>query len=84
MNGPEEPIPPEFGVIVTADHLIAHSEKPMGMTGEQDALVVKDRGTGWLECFPLASKSADDAYLALQDLRGPKGYTSSWAIHGSL
>ena len=74
VDGPEEPIPPEFGIIVTADHLIAHSEKSMGMTGEQDALVVKDRGTGWLECFPLATKSADDAYLAIQDLRGPKGY----------
>ena len=74
VDGPEEPIPPEFGIIVTADHLIAHSEKSMGMTGEQDALVVKDRGTGWLECVPLASKSADDAYLALQDIRGPKGY----------
>ena len=35
-------------------------------------MVLKDRFSGWRDCYPKASKSADDAYAALLDFQGPK------------
>ena len=35
------------------------------------ALVIRDVGTGWLDCYPVPSKSADDTYTALQHAFGP-------------
>ena len=35
--------PKKFGDLVNADHIIAHSDEAMGLTGERDALAVVDR-----------------------------------------
>ena len=34
--------PKKFGDLVNADHIIAHSDEAMGLTGERDALAVVD------------------------------------------
>ena len=66
--GPE---PQAFGENVTADHVVIN-EHDEGVGGERAALVVLDRGTGWIDCYPVADKSADEATRALGDFVGPK------------
>ncbi len=39
----------------------------MGMKGERDALIVVDRYSKYLDCFPLRSKSAQDAVAAFRE-----------------
>ena len=43
--------PTEFGEQVTADHVIANSERSMGVTGDKSAIVIGDQGTGYIEGF---------------------------------
>ena len=42
-NHDPEKAPKKFGDLVNADHIIAHSNEAMGLTGERDALAVVDR-----------------------------------------
>ena len=63
-------MPNKFGDLVNADHIIAHSDEAMGLTGERDALVVVDRYSEYVDCFPLMTKTADDAHGALLDFFG--------------
>ncbi len=49
--------PTMFGEQITADHLIAESERSQSFLGDKDAIVVYDRGTGWKECYPVPTKS---------------------------
>ena len=63
-------MPNKFGDLVNADHIIAHSEEAMGLTGERDALVVVDRYSEYVDCFPPMTKTADDAHGALLDFFG--------------
>ena len=65
-------LPKQFGEHVNADRVIAHSEESMGLTGERDALVVVDRATGYMDCYPLMSKSAEYAHEAMLDFFGPQ------------
>ena len=58
----------KFGDSITADHLIAQNELSRGITGDRDALVIKDRATGWLACYPVPDKSADEAYAKIIEL----------------
>ena len=62
--------PQKFGDLVNADYIVAQSEDSMGLTGEKDALVIVDRATNYKDCFPLMSRSADDAYGALDEYFG--------------
>ena len=48
--------PTYFGENVTADHLIANNVDDWGQAGETAAVVVYDRGTGWLDAFPCETK----------------------------
>ena len=63
-------MPKKFGDLVNADHIIAHSDEALGLTGERDALVVVDRYSEYVDCFPLMTKTADDAHGALLDFFG--------------
>ena len=63
-------LPKKFGELVNADHIVAHSDESMGLTGERDALVAVDRYSNYVDCFPLATKPADDAYGAFVEYFG--------------
>ena len=71
-------MPKKFGDLVNADHIIAHSEEAMGLMGERDALVVVDRSSEYVDCFPLMTKTADDAHGALLDFFGPSRPKYMW------
>ena len=63
-------MPKAFGDLVNADHVISKSDEAMGLTGERDALVIVDRATDYMDCFPLQTKSAPDAAGALTEYLG--------------
>jgi hypothetical protein len=71
------PAPESFGDQVTADHIESRSEASQGLTGEKNALVLLDRTTGYIECFPLGTKSSGDAWDAFKEFLGPGGYIRS-------
>jgi len=60
----------KFGEMVTADHLIAQDIVDESILGDKTALVVLDRGTKWLDVFPLLDKSAEQANLAMIEFMG--------------
>ena len=51
---------------------MANSEEAEGILGERTALSVYDLGTAVTDCYALRDKTADEAYTALQDFRGPR------------
>ena len=60
----------KFGDLVTADHLIAQAIMDESILGDKTALVVLDRGTWWLDGFPLLDKNAEQANLAMIEFMG--------------
>ena len=50
----------------------------MGVTGDRSALVIGDRGTGYIEGFPLGTKSADETELALMEFAGNARIRRAW------
>jgi hypothetical protein len=61
--------PPEFGDQVTADHLVVN-DFDKGRGGERAAIVVYDRSSRWLSAYPVADKSADEAFTSLSYFAG--------------
>ena len=57
----------KFGDIICCDHIVTHNRDIISYDGDQNALVIKDLATGWIECAPVAMKSADEAYVAPQN-----------------
>ena len=51
-----------MGDLGNADYIVAQSKEAMGLTGERDALVVVDRGSNYIDCFPLMSRHNTDAH----------------------
>ena len=64
------PRPDNFAQQLTADTLIACSEQNIGLDDEANGLVMTDRATTWLDCFPTGSRSADDAYESFVEFAG--------------
>ena len=60
----------KFGDSITADHLIAQNDLSRGITGDRDALVIKDRAAGWIACYPVPDKGADEAYAKILNFLG--------------
>ena len=61
------PLPTKFGEQLTADHLVAHSEKSQSLHGEKDAIIIFDRATRWKECYPVPTRSGDHTWTASKD-----------------
>eukprot|EP00972_Heterocapsa_arctica_P024876 3668749-Heterocapsa_arctica.AAC.1 len=55
--------PTKFMELVTCDHIISKSME--GLTGDKDALVVKDRFSNLKQLCPVKSKSLQDTVTAL-------------------
>ena len=52
--------PAKFGDQISADHIVVYSERSIGVTGHQAAVVFGDRATGWFHGFLIAWKTALD------------------------
>ena len=65
------PPPTNFGDQVTAYHIYHHSERCQGLSGDIDALLIYGRASTWIDCYPIRSKSADDAYNRFIYFMGP-------------
>ena len=61
----------KFGEQITADHLITMDEGESSVDGDKVGLVILDRGTNWIDVFPLPTKEAATAAGCLQSFVGP-------------
>ena len=61
-----------FGDLVTADHIVLGKEEEISRHDDTCALVILDRFTRWLDCFPLPNRSAESTEDALNKFIGPK------------
>ncbi len=74
-----KPRPDKFGDQITADHIIAYSERSRGVTGHQAAVVFGDRATGWFDGFPLIGKTTPDTTDALLRFTGSDQIKRAWS-----
>ena len=72
-------MPAKFGDQITAYHIIAYSDRSMGVTGDCAAVVFGDRATGWFECFPIAGKTTVDTSNALRHFAGSEKIKRAWS-----
>ena len=63
-------IPKKFGDLVNADYIVAQSQEAMGLTGERDGLAMVDYPTDFIDCFPLMTRHASEAYGAIKEFMG--------------
>ncbi len=67
------PKPIKFGDTITADHL-SFGKRDQSQRGDRFALGVLDRYSGWIDCFPAATKDAESVKAAMQEfLRSDDG-----------
>ncbi len=59
------PKPMKFGDTITADHL-SFGKRDQSQRGDRVALGVLDRYSGWIDCFPAATKDAESVKAAMQ------------------
>ena len=64
--------PHKFGDLVTSDSIftIKRSSTSSARHGDTTALVVRDRGTGWIAAYPAKRKSVEELKLAVNDFKG--------------
>jgi hypothetical protein len=67
--GPDRDKPTTFGELVTADHMVM-GPSDAGRNNERSALVILDRGSKWLQCYPLPDKSSDATIRAFTAFLG--------------
>ena len=66
------PIPTKFGEQVTGDTIIHNSVEDRGVDGSRATIVLFDRGTKWIEAYPVGDKSAYEAENAMLDFATAK------------
>ena len=59
-----------FGQLVTCDRMISKALRIRGLRGECNAHTVKDVYSGMIMCYPLLTKSAEEATESLKDFKG--------------
>ena len=60
------PKPLNFGDTIAADHL-SFGKRDQSQRGDRFALGVLDRYSGWIGCFPTATKDAESVKAAMQE-----------------
>ena len=65
------PQPQKFADAITADHIILGKDG-QSRSGDTVSMVVMDRFTGWLQCYPALSKSAEEVATGFQKFLGPQ------------
>ena len=73
-------IPVRFGAQATADHLIKNDggEEDDGIPHDTVAVVLLDRGTGWIDIYPKGANTAEHTVEALQHLAGARDKITSF------
>ena len=71
-SDPDKQLPAQFGGQITLDHVVTLHPEAVCFEGMADAVVVKDRATGWIEIFPIASKSTESTTGALRGFFCPR------------
>jgi hypothetical protein len=72
QNKDEGEMPKKFGEQVTADHIVLNGEDNIGFDLEEAELSMYDRGTKWLDVYPVADKSTAEALDAFNQFQCPK------------
>jgi hypothetical protein len=72
LSGIAGPKPEEFGDEITGDHIVVGGMASHGINGESTGAVLRDRATDWLDTFPLQTKTAADAGMAIREFAGPR------------
>ncbi len=81
-NAPEGP--KRFGDLVTSDSIFVLKKKTKKQhDGDTTALIIKDRGSGWLMGYPAASKAAEEMRVDVQDFVGGD-QVKLWYSDGAL
>ena len=74
--------PATFGAQCTGDHLIRQrgldSEEDAEFEGASSSLMLCDRGTYWLDCYPDATRSLDNTVEAFKQWAGPQEKVQSF------
>ena len=56
---------------MTCDHLVQRdTDVSVGITGDKDALTVRDMYSGWIWCYPMKARTLDNTEDALRDFAG--------------
>ena len=78
--GPQ--IPERFGAQITAARLIKHGdgEEGNGIPIDTVAVVLLDRGTGWIDVYPKGPKSTEQTVGAFQHFAGAKDKVTSFTV----
>ena len=74
-----KPLPEMFGDQITADHIVAYSERARGVTGDCSAAVFGDRATGWFEGIAIQGKTILDTTYAMRAFAGSETVKRGWA-----
>ena len=64
------PTPINFGDCVTMDHIIQRGEFSKSFLGHEEALLLFDRATGYMGCFPVLQKDALHTINSITEFRG--------------
>ena len=70
-SDPDKDGPTKFGEQVTLDHIVTLHPDASCYEGMADAVVLKDRATGWVDIFPLADKGTENTLKALRGFLAP-------------
>ena len=65
--------PCDFGTEVCGDTIITNAEYNWGLDGEENAVVLYDRGSKWTGGYPTATKTHLEAVEAMNHFVGPGG-----------
>jgi hypothetical protein len=74
-----KPKPLAFGDQITADHIVAYSDRAQGVKGDCAVVVIGDRATGWFDGFPIAGKTIVDTSNALRHFGGSETLKRAWS-----
>ena len=79
-NAIEPKFPVKFGAPATADHPIKNDdgEEDDGVSTDTAAVVLLDRGTGWIDVYPKGSKTTEHTVEAFQHFAGAKDKVTSF------
>ena len=66
------PRPKRLGDQIRADHIVFNNDLSIGVGQFRYAIVIADRATRWVECYPLKDKTHSSAKVAFSFYLGPR------------